>query len=28
VRVSLWDVRFHRPGAGAAGWAAVQVRVP
>ncbi len=28
VRVSLWDVRYHRPGAGAAGWAAVQVRVP
>jgi hypothetical protein len=27
VRVSLWDVRYHRPGSGAPGWAAVQVRV-
>jgi membrane-bound metal-dependent hydrolase YbcI (DUF457 family) len=27
VRVSLWDVRYHRPGSGAAGWVAVQVRV-
>ena len=27
VRVSLWDVRYHAPGSGAAGWAAVQVRL-
>jgi membrane-bound metal-dependent hydrolase YbcI (DUF457 family) len=27
VRVSLWDARYHRPGSGAPGWAAVQVRV-
>jgi inner membrane protein len=27
VRVSLWDVRYHRPGSGTPGWAAVQVRV-
>src|SRR2546425_3870069 len=25
VRVSLWDVRYHGPGSGAAGWANVQV---
>jgi membrane-bound metal-dependent hydrolase YbcI (DUF457 family) len=28
VRVSLWDVRYHAPGSGAAGWATVQVRLP
>jgi membrane-bound metal-dependent hydrolase YbcI (DUF457 family) len=27
VRVSLWDVRYHAPGSGAGGWAAVQVRL-
>lgn len=27
VRVSLWDVRYHRPGSGASGWAVVAVRV-
>src|SRR6267378_8623840 len=27
VRVSLWDVRYHAPGSGAPGWAAVQVRL-
>jgi len=27
VRVSLWDVRYHGPGSGAAGWANVQVRL-
>jgi inner membrane protein len=27
VRVTLWDVGYHRPGAGTAGWAAVQVRL-
>src|SRR5436309_8323913 len=27
VQVSLWDVRYHAPGSGASGWAAVQVRL-
>jgi membrane-bound metal-dependent hydrolase YbcI (DUF457 family) len=27
VRVSLWDARYHAPGSGAPGWAAVQVRL-
>ncbi len=27
MRVSLWDVRYHAPGSGAGGWAAVQVRL-
>jgi len=27
MRVLLWDVRYHAPGSGASGWAAVQVRL-
>jgi hypothetical protein len=27
VRVSLWDARYHAPGSGAQGWAAVHVRL-